>query len=485
MDNLGRLLLRTMAVQGDKPALFDADVVLTYRELHEAAIALEASLRAVGVRPHEPVIVPVANQARDLAAFVGAWLAGAVAVPVARSAPPAAIEGVYAATMARFSLTNDAHERVSQVASNPPPDRTLLEGAAVVIFTSGSTGRPKGVVLSHRAFVGKLATIDSQLNFGPRTQTSLVLQISFIFGLWLALLTLWKGGTLRMQARFDPAEVVAALRSDGISDVALVPTMLRKILSLDEAVSRPLATDVDCRILTGGEPFGGDLSRKLQTLLPNAPVVDIYGSTETCSSDFFLRADERARFAGTIGRPGPKIQFRIADNEGGILPVDAIGELQIRTPFIMNGYLDEPELTRSAFAGGFFRTGDLARMRGDGRVELVGRAKDVINRAGAKVSPLELDWVLVRHPAVAAALTVGVPDPIVGESIHALVVPRDDMTVDEKGLRAWIAEQVERFKRPDVYHFGSELPTGRTGKVDRNALRQQILETRVKAGEGS
>ena len=231
------------------------------------------------------------------------------------------------------------------------------------------------------------------------------------------------------------------------------------------------------RILTGGEPFGRLLSTRLQGLMPDVRVVDIYGLTETCSSDFFLTAEERETFAETIGRPGPGVRFRIADDQGRELPTNVAGELQIRTPFIMNGYLDEPDQTRTAFTDGYFRTGDLARARADGRVELAGRIKDLIYRGGAKVSPLELDHILTQHPAIAAALTTGVPDPIMGERIHALVVPRANAAIGEKELREWIAGRIEKFKWPDVYHFGTELPAGRTGKVDRNALREQVVRT--------
>jgi acyl-CoA synthetase (AMP-forming)/AMP-acid ligase II len=373
-------------------------------------------------------------------------------------------------------VTNTAEERVAQIAEKPPRPRPLLEGAALIVFTSGSTGQPKGVVLSHRAFAGKLEAIDSMLGFTPRTRSLLVLQITFVFGMWVLLLTLLKGGMAWMQSRFEAAALLSALKSQSISDVALVPTMLRKILALEESVSRPLIAGAAlARILTGGEPFGRELSRQLKEFMPNVRVVDIFGLTETCSSDFFLTADEREPYAGTIGRPGPGIQFRIADDQNRELPANAAGELQIRTPFAMNGYLDEPELTRAAFADGYFRTGDLARAREDGRVELAGRIKDIIIRGGANVSPLELDHLLAEHPDVAAALTAGVPDPMVGERIHALVVPRANASIGETDLRQWIAGRVERFKWPDVYHFGRELPTGRTGKVDRGALREQVL----------
>ena len=458
------------------PALADTGGALTYRELTQAATAVEQALRNAGLSPDEPVLVPVANEPRDAAALIGAWLAGGVAVPVARHAPANAIEAVRKATGARFSVTNTAEERVAQIAENPPRPRPLLEGAALIVFTSGSTGQPKGVVLSHRAFAGKLEAIDSMLGFTPRTRSLLVLQITFVFGMWVLLLTLLKGGMAWMQSRFDAAAVLSTLKAQGISDVALVPTMLRKILALEELVSRPLIAGAAlARILTGGEPFGRELSRQLKEFMPNVRVVDIFGLTETCSSDFFLTADEREPYAGTIGRPGPGIQFRIADEQNRELPANAAGELQIRTPFAMNGYLDEPETTRAAFADGYFRTGDLARAREDGRVELAGRIKDIIIRGGANVSPLELDHLLAEHPDVAAALTAGVPDPMVGERIHALVVPRANASIGETDLRQWIAGRIERFKWPDVYHFGRELPTGRTGKVDRGALREQVL----------
>ena len=480
MTNLGRLLAERFAAYADSPALADAGSALTYRELAQAAIAVEHALRKAGLTPDEPLLVPVANEPRDAAALIGTWLAGGVAVPVARHAPANAIEAIRTATGARFSVTNAADERVTTIGGKAPASRPLLKGAALIVFTSGSTGQPKGVVLGHQAFVGKLEAIDSMLGFTPRTRTLLVLQITFVFGMWVMLLNLLRGGTAWMQSRFEATAVLSALKAQGITDVALVPTMLRKILALDESVARSLIAGAALeRILTGGEPFGRELSRQLQDFLPSVRVVDIFGLTETCSSDFFLTAEEREPFAGTIGRAGPDVEFRIADEQNRALAVGTAGELQIRTPFAMNGYLDEPELTRAAFVDGYFRTGDLARAREDGRVELAGRIKDIIIRGGANVSPLELDHLLAQHPDVAAALTAGVPDPLVGERIHALVVPRANASIDEKQLRQWVAARVEKFKWPDVYHFGQELPTGRTGKVDRGALRDQVLANRT------
>src|SRR6266404_2192744 len=190
MDNLGSLLTETCKAFADASALDDTDRALTYRQLSEAASAIERALLSGGLTPDEPVLVPVANEARDPAALMGVWRAGGVAVPVARNAPASSIEAMRATTGARFSLTNTAEEPVSQVGEKAPPHRPLLEGAALIVFTSGSTGRPKGVVLSHCAFVGKLEAIDNMLGFTAHTRALLVLQITFVFGMWISLLTL-------------------------------------------------------------------------------------------------------------------------------------------------------------------------------------------------------------------------------------------------------------------------------------------------------
>jgi long-chain acyl-CoA synthetase len=460
----------------DAPAIEDAQHRLSYSELASAAHAIADSLRAQGMLANEPVLVPISNAPQDIEAFLGVWAAGGVVVPVGASAPAAATEATRAATNARLVVSQSKALRLGD--HPPPPERPLLKDTALVIFTSGSTGAPKGVVIGHSAFARKLLEIDSALNFSPETRALLVLQITFIFGIWFTLLTLLKGGSVFMCQRFDAAAVMADLAAQRITDAAFVPTMLRKLLATDAAVNSPARNAIKLqRVHTGGEPFSPALGRRIGELLPTASITDIYGLTETASSDFFLSPPKGADFPSGIGRVSKSERFRIADAQGREMPAGEAGELQILTPFIMNGYLDQAELTRAAFAGGYFRTGDLARLRPDGTPELVGRNKDLIMRGGAKVSPLELDGVLAQHPAIAAALTVGVADEIAGERIHVLIVPRAE-PIDEKELRAWVAERVEAYKRPDVYHFGAELPLGRTGKVDRDALRQSLNKSR-------
>lgn len=149
-----------------------------------------------------------------------------------------------------------------------------------------------------------------------------------------------------------------------------------------------------------------------------------------------------------------------------------IGELRIRTRFLMTGYLDDPEATGAAVVNGWLRTGDLATVRADGRLQLAGRAGTLISRGGTKVSPLEVEAVYAEHPAVAIALCTGVSDEVLGERIHLLVVRHPGVEVSATDLRAWGRGRVEPFKVPDVVHLVDEVPLGSTGKADRRAAKE-------------
>ncbi|MFZ9678365.1 MAG: class I adenylate-forming enzyme family protein [Quisquiliibacterium sp.] len=487
--NLGEVLLDASRVHADRIAIESTTLSLDYREFADRADALGQVLRNTDVQANEPIAVLVGNHPLDLVGFAAAWLAGAVVVPVHRDTPAAALDGLLQACGARIAIdaTGKAPaptgwQRVGDLLSGPhqaPAPRALLEGAALVLFTSGSTGKPKGVVLSHRALAGKLDTIDSLLHCAPGERTLLVLNLSFVFANWLSLLTLRSGGCLLMHDKFRPDGFVDALAHAAIARVGVVPTMMRALLAdLDrESVTGsdllPIAAPALRQLLIGGESLDTALSTRIEQRLPDAQLINAYGLTETCGNDFYLLPADRPRFAGCIGRPAPRVLFRIVEN-GREVADGLTGELQLLTPFAMSGYLDAPELTAAAFDNGWLRTGDIARLRDDGVVELAGRAKEIISRGGNKVSPLEIEQAFANHPDVAAVMATGVSDPLLGERIHLLVVARESCVIDEAALRAHGAHQLARFKQPDFIHVGHELPLGRTGKADRGMLRRQL-----------
>jgi acyl-CoA synthetase (AMP-forming)/AMP-acid ligase II len=457
----------------DRPVIDQPGASLDAWEILERSERIRIGLCGSGIGPNEPIVLRVANRGADIAAFLGVWRAGGVVVPIHAAVPAAVLDRVNAAAGVRLHL-DGATGTVSTVASEPPPERSLLEGAALIVFTSGSTGPPKGVVLGHDRLAAKLGVLHGLLRPTSETRLLLPLQITFIFGIWLALLTIGAGGRLTMMPKFSPAGVGEAFAT-GVTTAAFVPTMLRALLAGPCGIAPAPGLR---QLLTGGETLDEALGSRIADALPQAGVFDLYGLTETGSCDFCLSPQDQRAGAGSIGMPTPGVTYRIMAEDGSEVQGEgldgAAGELQIRTPFGMLGYLDRSDLTAASFTDGWFRTGDLARRRTDGFVELVGRSKEIISRGGNKIAPLEIDRLFAAHPDVAAALTTGLPDPLLGESLHVMIVPRPGARLDADALRIWAADRIEKFKLPDMVHFAPELPPGPTGKADRRALRQQI-----------
>ena len=454
---------------------------LRYRDIDEQARAVCATLLAAGIGADEPVHVQVSNQPLDIAAILGIWLAGGVAVPIHRTTPREVSAGFAHRTQARWTVDlaigRLAGQSLITLAEKAPPQRLLLRQAALVVFTSGSTGAPKGVVVAHDAFHGKIEKIDSMLRLSRDDRSLLVLNINFSFGLWVSLLTLLNGGTLVMRSRFEPEGFLQALVEHRITRVGMVPTMMRVLFSdaqRDAAIGQVNDAAHLRQIWIGGEALGPSLGRIIRERFSATALVDIYGLTETATCDFFAFPADYARQPGCIGRPSPQVQYRIADD----------GELQLRSPYLMKGYLDQPELTAAAYCDGWFRTGDLGRVvdGGDadgGVVELMGRQKDVISRAGNKVTPAEIEQAICSHPDVAAAMAVGVEDALLGQRIHLLLVPRAGTTLALNELKKHLAPRLERYKQPDACYIAEALPLGRTGKADRTQFKHQVSSASI------
>jgi acyl-CoA synthetase (AMP-forming)/AMP-acid ligase II len=407
-----------------------------------------AALRTGGVTPDEPVHLRMGNRPTDVAGLLGIWRAGAVAVPVHVSAAPTTIERLGSLSRARFLVDG---EQIETIAPMPPPARPLLKGAALIMFTSGTTGIPKGAVVGHGRMAAKLKVLDQLLNLRSDDTVLLPLQMTFIFGLWVMLLALSKGGWLVLVPKFAPDVMANGLRDATV--LAAVPSVYRALL-LDPPAAPKLRM-----MMTGGEVLPPHLAHAM-TKFSSAGIFDLYGLTETGTCDFCLAPPDAPHGFGSIGRATPQVQYRIAPD----------GELQIKSPFGMLGFLDAPEQTAASFADGYYRTGDLARETPDGLVQLVGRAKEIISRGGTKIAPLEIDNLIAQHPAVAAALCAGVPDERLGEVVHAAIVRREGATIDAAELRAWLLARTERYKVPETFYFVDALPVGGTGKGDRKAV---------------
>jgi long-chain acyl-CoA synthetase len=489
--SLATVLREACGAHAGRVALRGEGCALSYQQVLEHAQALAASLHEAGLSESDPVIVKVSNHPFDFAALLGVWLAAGVAVPVHRTAPPGVVEAIQSKARSRLvvDLDRDAGSsldvRVLDAPLLAPADRKMLKDAALVIFTSGSTGLPKGVVLTHQAFAGKLE--QNQRIFGITASDAclLVLNNTFSFGIWMALLTLSHGGLVVTRSRFSPQEFIDTLVEEGISITGVVPTMIRATFG---ALTSPQLADgrqrlaASARLRTmviGGEPLGTDLSAQLRSFIHPAGLYDVYGLTETSTSDFVLPPDDSKAHPGSIGQPAGGVVYRIMRDDGQECAVGEPGELQLRSPYLMAGYLGDQDLTEAAFVDGWFRTGDLAARDDEGYVGIVGRLKELVVRGGNKITPREVELALAACPGVASAMVAGVPDPVLGQRIHALLVPKAGEVIDASAIRKSLAGSLEKFKHPDACYVAAELPTGRTGKLERAQLARLVADGAV------
>ncbi|HXE68283.1 MAG TPA: fatty acid--CoA ligase family protein [Hyphomicrobiaceae bacterium] len=457
------------AARGRTPSSIEGagGVLLTADQVQSKAEAIARALAANDIASDEPVLCRIANAPLDLAALLGTWLAGGVAVPLNSAATPASVAGIRQATGARLSVRGD---RVESISLQRPAPRELLRGAALIVFTSGSTGKPKGVVLAHQRLARKLEVLDRLLKFSAADIVIVPLQLSFIFGIWVSLLSILSGAHLVLMPKVTAAGLANKL-AERASVLAVVPTMLRALLAQTPV---PPASNLRS-LLSGGESLGHQLATALSDVFPRTEIFDLYGLTETGSCDFCLPAREFAVGLGSIGRPTEEVHYRIVDADGAPAKPGAAGELLLKTPFDMLGYLDDPDLSAAAYVEGYLRTGDQARLRADGRVEIVGRLKDIISRGGNKIAPAEIDTLLMRHPQVTGALCAGMADARLGEAIGAIVTVAAGADLTPEALRHWAAQRIERFKVPDVLLIRDALPTGSTGKSSRAAVARLVL----------
>lgn len=433
-------------------------------DIQQMARDASRTLKDAGLHPNEPVLVHVGGQAEDIAAILAVVGAGGTAVPVHRKAHADTRAHLEAVTRARFAMTAPDMEKrrppsIVTISEDLPPKRPLLDGAAMITFTSGSTGKPKGVVLARDRMSAKLAAIREAIGMVGTPEAAVPLQLQFSFGQWATFLPLMIGGAVHMTARFSPDWADQILQNQPVTHFAAVPTMLRMMVGGEQS-------DRDLTILTGGEAVSSDLGRAVFRRWPNAAINGIYGLTETGTCDLF-RCDRAARPSDdSLGHPAKQIE---------VMTDPVTSELLIRSPYAMLGYLDMPELTNETLCDGWIRTGDMAEINADGIVGLRGRIKDLINRGGNKVSPIEVESVFADHPAVSAVLATGVPDPQFGEAIHLLIVPKTEDAPSAEALIDWARCRTDRFKLPDVVHYAQSLPLGATGKADRAALRRNIV----------
>jgi len=466
---------------------------LTYAGLLRAVRGTVTGLRSQGLVPDGRVGLCLPNSAELVVGYYATWYAGGAAVP----ANPSARENELVRDLgdAGVSLVvgqpDSAVRQAAQTLKLPFLDvatfRTLetlppaapapcapARDVAVVLYTGGTTGAPKGAMLTHRNIVTNTIQFAEWYAFAPGDETSLCAIPMFHSGGMSGVMNvpLYAAATLVVVGRFHAPAVARAVSRYRVSRLFGVPTMFIALLEDAEARRADYSTLRACR--TNAAPLPPSVKAAFDSLVGRPVLVEGYGLTET-SPLTHANPIDHAR-AGSIGVPLPDTDARVVDLESGAdVAAGAPGELLIHGPQVMRGYWNRPEETARVLQDGWLRTGDVATMDADGYFTIVDRKKDVINTAGFKVWPREVEEALYEHPAVKLAAVVGVPDGYRGETVKAIVVLKDEHRgrVSPADLDAFCRGRLSGYKVPRLVEFSDALPLTTTGKVLRRLLRER------------
>jgi long-chain acyl-CoA synthetase len=343
---------------------------------------------------------------------------------------------------------------------------------AVILYTSGTTGRPKGAMLTNTNLVANAQSCSGVLDVtaGDCLLSALPLFHSFAATVTM-LLPILVGGRMHLTERFVPAHTLQLLEDARVTIFAGVPSMFGLMLQVPRENRPSLSALRTC--ISGGSPLPPDVWTAFEAAF-DVKMAEGYGLTEAAPV-VTVNPPMGVRKVGSIGPVIPAVAVKIIDDHGRAVPVGEIGELCVRGPNVMKGYLNRPADTKDVLRSGWLHTGDLARSDDDGYLYIVGRKKELIIVGGLNVYPGEVERVLVEHPAVLEAAAFGVSDPSRGEAVWASIVLRPDTVATEKELQTLCREKLASYKVPRGIDIRVELPKNALGKVMRHVLSQEIV----------
>jgi long-chain acyl-CoA synthetase len=469
-ENFAALLDATASRRPDAPALVWDGGALTWRALERRAGGVARLLSRRGVASGDTIALVLHNGWPFAAALWGGLKLGATIAPLNPLLSRDELDKVL------------AHLRPTAILDDVPEDEfpwesVQVSGPALILYTSGSTGQPKGAVLSHAALrAANESWAGPVMRLEPDDVVLAALPLAHSFGLNGALLApLLAGATVALRERFSAEDTLGAIARHRVTVLPAVATMFQKMLEVP-ALS-PGACSTLRLALSGAAPCPWELAEAWRRRT-GVRILRGFGMTELFRPISYL-ADDAADLPDAIGRAVPRVELRVVDDAGESCGANDVGELWIRSPAAMDGYLRSEEETRAVMRDGWFRTGDLARVSPAGFVTIVGRKKELILRGGYSVVPGEVEAALLAHGAVAEAAVVGIPDAALGEEIAAFVTLRPGARAGADELVAFCRERLAAFKYPRRVSVVSELPKGATGKV----LKWQLV-SRTRADPG-
>jgi fatty-acyl-CoA synthase len=464
---------------------------ISYAELARRVARAAAVLAGLGVKRDDAVAWLGLNHPAVLVLLFACARLGAMLVPLNwRLAPPEharvladcpprvlfaepafadharRIEGAIAAT--EISVLESA-------AGGPVEESGDEDSPLLLCYTSGSTGAPKGVVLTQRAILWNAVNSTHMHDLTSADRVLTTLPMFHVGGMNIQTTpALHAGASVTLHAKFDPAAALEAIERERITLAVLVPAQLSALMELPRWQSADLSS---LRMITTGSTIVSEaFVRKASER--GVPVVQVYGSTETCPVAAYVRAADALRKAGSAGAPALHCEVKVAGDDGAELPPGRDGEILVRGPNVATGYWNAPGETAQAFAKGWYRSGDLGHFDAEGHLYVVARKKDMIISGGENIYPAEVETVLLECPAIEEACVVGRPEARWGEAVVAAVVLKPGRHMTEAEALALFEGRIARYKHPREVRFLERLPRSALGKVQKDAVRAAISEGR-------
>ena len=496
MQTFSDPLIRAAQTAGERTAIISEDRQYTHNELLSRCRRLVGALQKLGARHGDRVAILAANTNHYIEAYLAMPAAGFVIVPLnTRHAEPElryAIEDAEAKFLISDRDPGTLRDLVKAVVMIPDEYESLLASAdeaelgvdvdedtlAGLFYTGGTTGASKGVMLTHRNLIANTFHFSTVAPMGANNVFLIMAPLFHAAGSNGLLGGVWSGSCQIPLKVFGPALALDLIEKHRVTHTLGVPTMLAAISELQ--LKEPRDTSSLRMVAHGGSPIATEVVRRAAQAFPTAEFVHVYGMTEASPLVTGLRHEETLLDADrgrSCGQALIGVQVKIVDEQGKALPAGEVGELAASGPNIMKGYWRKPEQTNEVLKDGWYRSGDMGYMDDEGYVFLVDRAKDMIVSGGENVYCSEVEEALYKHPAVLEAAVFGVPDDAWGEAVHAVVVPRAEVTPEE--LIGFCRKLIAGYKLPKAITLSpSELPKSGPGKILKRELRAPFWEGR-------
>jgi long-chain acyl-CoA synthetase len=467
----------------DAPAVADVDRSLTSGEFAAEVERVAGGLAGLGIGRGDVVATMLPNRVELVVVMFAAWRLGAVLTPVNPALTGDEAGYQLADAGAKLVVVSEATERCVQgseaqvlrvdelgsLEGEAPAHDPAADDTALLIYTSGTTGRPKGVILDHANVAAMVGMVVAHLQVGPEDRALVALPLFHVNGLVVSILTpLSVGGSTVILEKFSKATFWDSVAEHRPTYFSLVPAMYLMFNAMEETPDASMLRFCVC----GAAPVPAEALKAFHEKF-GTPIIEGYGLSETTVATNIDPLDG-PRKPGSVGPGLPGTEVRVVDENDEPVPTGERGQVVMRGPQIMRGYLNRPEETEETLRGGWLHSGDVGYLDEDGYLFLVDRTKDMIIRGGENIYPTEIENALVSHDAVLEAAVVGRPDDMLGEVPVAFVAFNEGAEADVDELLAFAKERLAKYKVPTEVRIVDALPRNPVGKLDKPTMREEV-----------